>query len=304
MNSVIEAKNLIKNYGTRRAVDNISFEVNEGSCYGLLGPNGAGKSTIFKMMYGSAHITSGDLFILGLNAKIHMTKIKSLIGVVPQENGLDQDFTALDNLLIYARYFGISAQKARERATELLAKMQLDEHQGMPIQHLSGGLKRRLALARALISEPKILFLDEPTTGLDPQARIWLWDELRNLRKAGTTLFLTTHYMEEAEELCDQILIMNKGKTITVGSPSNLVAEHVGREVIEFELEPKETEYYLNRVKGIYNYQFIRNRLKLFVGADQNSKQIIDKISSAKITLRRASLNDVFLKISGFELNE
>lgn len=304
MKPVIEASNLIKRYENKKAVDGISFQVQEGECYGLLGPNGAGKTSTFKMMYGSASITSGELFVLGLNVKQHISRIKSLIGVVPQENGLDPDFSAVDNLLVYANYFGIPKVKARNRAIELLAMMQLEEHAEKKIDQLSGGMRRRLVLARALLSEAKLIFLDEPTTGLDPQARLWIWEELRALKKKGCTLFLTTHYMEEAEALCDRLLIMNKGKAITEGRPFDLVTEHVGKEVIEFEVNPKEIEYYVSRIKDQFAYQIMRNGLKLFVRDQQNPREAINQVASSNITMRKASLNDVFLKISGHELND
>ncbi len=301
---VIEATNLVKNYGDRRAVDGISFTVHAGECFGLLGPNGAGKTTTFKMIYGSAQITSGELFVLGLNAKSHIQKIKSSIGVVPQENGLDPDFTALENLQIYANYFGIAEKAARDRAMELLSMMQLEDYAEKSIDTLSGGMKRRLTLARALISKPKLIFLDEPTTGLDPQARIWIWDELRSLQKQGTTLFLTTHYMEEAEELCDRLIIVNKGRTVAEGRPQELIESYVGREVVEFEIGPKEVEYFVSKIKDRFAYQVMRNRLKLFVRGQQTTRDAINEVSSQNVTMRKASLNDVFLKISGYELND
>lgn len=300
----IEATNLVKAYGEHRAVDGISFTVHEGECFGLLGPNGAGKTTTFRMIYGSAKITSGELFVMGLNAKKHIQKIKASIGVVPQENGHDPDFTALENLLIYANYFGIPRQTARDRAMELLSMMQLEDYAEKPIDHLSGGMKRRLALARALLSKPKLIFLDEPTTGLDPQARQWLWDELRSLQKQGATLFLTTHYMEEAEELCDRLIIVNKGKAVAQGRPQELIESYVGREVVEFEIGPKEVEYFVSKIKDRFAYQVMRNRLKLFVRGQQTTRDAISEVTSQNVTMRRASLNDVFLKISGFELNE
>jgi len=301
---IIEATNLVKHYGPHKAVDGISFSVNEGECFGLLGPNGAGKTTTFKMIYGSARITAGELFILGLNAKNHMKKIKSLIGVVPQENGLDPDFTTVENLLIYANYFGLPARQSRDRAMELLSMMQLEDYAERGIESLSGGMKRRLTLARALLTKPKVIFLDEPTTGLDPQARVWIWDELRAMQKQGTTLFLTTHYMEEAEMLCDRLAIMNRGKTVIEGQPLNLIEDYVGREVIEFEIEPKEVEYFVSKIKDKFSYQVMRNRLKLFVRGQQSTRDAIGYISSTNVTMRKASLNDVFLKISGLELNE
>ena len=182
--------------------------------------------------------------------------------------------------------------------------MQLEDYAERGIESLSGGMKRRLTLARALLTKPKVIFLDEPTTGLDPQARVWIWDELRAMQKQGTTLFLTTHYMEEAEMLCDRLAIMNRGKTVIEGQPLNLIEDYVGREVIEFEIEPKEVEYFVSKIKDKFSYQVMRNRLKLFVRGQQSTRDAIGYISSTNVTMRKASLNDVFLKISGLELNE
>ena len=304
MKSVIEANQLVKIYDDRRAVDGISFQVHEGECFGLLGPNGAGKTTTFKMFYGSCRITSGELFVLGMNAREHMREIKASIGVVPQENGLDPDFSVLENLIIYASYFGVRRATAKSRAIELLAMMQLEDYSQKEIETLSGGMKRRLVLARALLTRPKILFLDEPTTGLDPQARAWFWNELRNLQKRGTTLFLTTHYMEEAEELCGRILIMNKGRSVAEGAPRDLITSHVGREVVEFDIDPDKMDQYISRIKNKFAYQVMRNRLKLFLRDNQNATDALSEVSSPNITLRKASLNDVFLKISGYELSD
>ncbi len=303
MSIVISAVNLVKKYETKTAVDRISFEVNAGECFGLIGPNGAGKTSTFKMIYGSSVVTSGELFVLGLNAKDHIKKIKSQIGVVPQENGLDPDFSVIDNLLIYANYLGLGKQEALAKARELLRTIQLEDYSSQPVDNLSGGMKRRLAIARSLISEPKVLLLDEPTTGLDPQARNWIWEELSAMKKKGRTMVLTTHYMEEAETLCDRILIMNKGLAVAEGKPQDLILDYVGREVIEFEVEPAEMEYYSNKIKAKFEYQAMRNRLKVFIRGPVEVKDVVGEISSRNIVVRRASLNDVFLRISGHELN-
>ena len=302
MSIVISAVNLVKNYETKTAVDRISFEVNAGECFGLIGPNGAGKTSTFKMIYGSSKVTSGELFVLGLNAKDHIKKIKSQIGVVPQENGLDPDFSVMDNLLIYANYLGLSQQEAMAKSSELLRTIQLEDYSSQPVDSLSGGMKRRLAIARSLISDPKVLLLDEPTTGLDPQARNWIWEELNAMKKKGRTMVLTTHYMEEAETLCDRILIMNKGLAVANGKPQDLILDYVGREVIEFEVEPSEMEYYSNKIKARFEYQAMRNRLKVFIRGPVEVKDVVGEISSRNIVVRRASLNDVFLRISGHEL--
>jgi lipooligosaccharide transport system ATP-binding protein len=304
MSSIIEAKNLVKKYGTHNAVNGISFTIEAGICFGLLGPNGAGKSTTFKMCYGAAKVTSGELFIKNISVKENSGKIKSLIGVVPQENGLDPDFSALDNLLLYANYYGLPKALAKDRAKELLINMQLEEYAERSVEQMSGGMKRRLAIARALLTHPKIIFLDEPTTGLDPQARAWIWDEVRELKERGSTVVLSTHYMEEAEALCDNLVVMSKGIIVAEGSPQKLIEKYVGKEVIEFEVLPKEMDYFVSKIKDQFQYQVMRNRLKLFVTDKQNPKDIINLISSENITMRKASLNDVFLKVSGYELND
>jgi lipooligosaccharide transport system ATP-binding protein len=255
-------------------------------------------------MYGSSRILDGDLYVLGLNAKLHMKQIKAQIGVVPQENGLDPDFSALDNLLVYASYFSIPKEKSRARAMELLTLMQLEDHAHKQIDELSGGMKRRLVLARALLTKPKLIFLDEPTTGLDPQARNWLWDELRSIQKSGGTLFLTTHYMEEAEYLCDRISIMNNGQTVTEGKPKDLIETYIGREVIEIEMLAPELDAYVNKIKGKHTFQIMRNKIKIFIRQDENKTDLLRDISGSNIVIRKSSLNDVFLKISGNELND
>lgn len=304
MASAISAVNLVKKYEDKKAVDGISFEVAEGECFGLLGPNGAGKTSTFKMIYGSSLVTSGELFLGGLSSKVHITKIKSMIGVVPQENGLDPDFSVLDNLLIYSSYLGIPHERAELRARELLRQIQLEDYANRPVDQLSGGMKRRLAVARSLLNDPSILLLDEPTTGLDPQARNWIWEELRAMKKKGKTMVLTTHYMEEAEFLCDRILIMHKGKAVAEGKPQDLIVDYIGREVVEFDVDPKEIEYYMARIKDRFDFQVMRNRLKVFIRGQAEPREIMGEITSRNITVRKASLNDVFLRIAGHELSE
>ncbi len=198
----------------------------------------------------------------------------------------------------------MSRSVAKSRAIDLLSLMQLEDYSQKEIETLSGGMKRRLVLARALLTKPKILFLDEPTTGLDPQARHWFWNELRNLQKQGTTLFITTHYMEEAEELCGRILIMNKGRAVAEGAPRDIITSHVGREVVEFDIDPEKMDQYIGQIKSKFSYQVMRNRLKLFLRDNQTAADALNELSSPNITLRKASLNDVFLKISGYELND
>jgi lipooligosaccharide transport system ATP-binding protein len=235
--SAVSGRGLTKSYGERVAVNGIDFEVEPGICFGFLGPNGAGKTTTMKMIYGLATVDGGELLVLGLDARRARRAIKSRIGVVPQETNLDGDLTVRENLLQQARYFGIDAGKARERAGELLEFALLADRADERIHGLSGGMKRRLLISRALIGDPELVVLDEPTTGLDPQARLAVWGALDRLRRRGVTLLLTTHYMEEAERLCDRLVIMDEGAIVTDGKPSDLVRSHVGREVLELQLD-------------------------------------------------------------------
>ena len=250
---LIEARGLTKVYGEVSAVDHIDFKVYKGECVGFLGPNGAGKTTTVRMMYCFLPPTSGELKVAGLSVSTQCREIKGLVGVAPQEDNLDPDFTVMKNLTVYCRYFDIPKEEATKRALEQLKFFQLEEKKNSPIDALSGGMKRRLIFARALINQPQILLLDEPTTGLDPQARHLVWDEVRNLKKKQVTIILTTHYMDEAAVLCDRILIVDKGKIIEEGKPSELVRKHVGEEVLEID--------YDENLLPLLEYGFSRGRL-------------------------------------------
>ncbi|MFA5383086.1 MAG: ABC transporter ATP-binding protein [Eubacteriales bacterium] len=223
---IVIAENLLKKYNGFVAVRDVNFRIRKNECFGFLGPNGAGKTSLVKMIYGFSPVTSGKLTVLGMDAKTNIRNIKRLLGVVPQENNLDPDLKVLQNLLVYAGFFGIDAHLARERAEELLEFFGLKEKAGEIVESLSGGMKRRLTIARALINKPDLLILDEPTTGLDPQARHMVWQRLRLLKEQGVTLILTTHYMEEASQLCDRLVIMNLGEILVEGSPQKLVADY------------------------------------------------------------------------------
>ena len=301
---VAEGRNLVKRYGDKTVVNSIRFQIKRGECFGFLGPNGAGKTSTMKMMYCLSPVTSGELYVLGLDVTQRGQDIKKRIGVVPQEDGLDTDFTVLENLLIYASYHNIPAEVAEPRARELLRFMRIDEKSTSPVDQLSGGMKRRLAIARGMINGPEMLFLDEPTTGLDPQARLLIWDNLRALKAEGMSMILTTHYMEEAEKLCDRLVIMDNGSFLCEGRPSDLVAEHIGKEVVEFACDDNDKTYFINLVKGKYDYQVIRNRFHLFIKENQNGKEAVASIHSNDVTIRKATLEDVFLKVAGHELKE
>jgi lipooligosaccharide transport system ATP-binding protein len=303
--TVVHIKNMVKKYGDFAAVEGISLEINQGECFGIIGPNGAGKSTLMKVMYGSSQITSGEVFILGLNVKQHMSKIKSQIGVVPQEDGLDTDLSVIENLLMYGSFFDIDKKLVSDRADALLRLMKMEDRTDRAVDTLSGGLKRRLAIARGLINHPDILFLDEPTTGLDPQARRWIWDFFKSLKQHNSTLILTTHYMEEAEYLCDRIAIVDHGKILALGKPSELIHELIGYEVIEFDCSAKDLNYYVEKVKSQnFEYQVYHQTINVFMKENQSSKEIIQQFSGDRVVIRRPSLNDVFLRLSGSQLRE
>ena len=225
---VIEAKALSKRYDGLTAVNNIDFSISEGECFGFLGPNGAGKTTVMGIIYCFMPPSSGDVSVFGMNVREHPAEIKSRLGVMPQENNLDPDLSVIENLIVYARYFDISKKEASSRAWELLDFTELREKSGVNIKDLSGGMKRRLLLARALINSPDLLILDEPTTGLDPHSRHAVWDQLNLLKSKGMTLMLTTHYMEEAEKLCDRVAIMDSGKIVTIDTPAHLTSLYSG----------------------------------------------------------------------------
>jgi lipooligosaccharide transport system ATP-binding protein len=225
---IVTANRLVKDYGTVRAVDSIDFEIADGEFFGFLGPNGAGKTTVMRVVYCFMPPTSGDVRIFGMNVIESPSLIKARIGVMPQENNLDPDLSVLENLIVYARYFDIPKRDSLPRAQELLGFVDLREKAGVKIEHLSGGMKHRLLLARSLINNPELLILDEPTTGLDPRSRHSVWDKLNQLKANGTTLVLTTHYMEEAEKLCDRVAIMDSGKIVAIDTPTNLIAMHGG----------------------------------------------------------------------------
>lgn len=305
-NVVIEIKDLTKKYDENKiAVDRVNLEIFKGECFGLLGPNGAGKSTLMKMMYCSALVSSGELYVLGLNVKKNYREIKSRIGVVPQEDGLDPDFTVLENLLVYSSYHRIPSDEALLRSQSLLRLMKLEEYEDRSVETLSGGMKRRLAVARGLLNHPELIFLDEPTTGLDPQARIWMWDFFKKMKAEQNTIVLTTHYMEEAEVMCDRVAIIDDGQILTIGKPQDLIRELIGKEVVEFDTNPVDLNYYLGRLRAEgYSYQVIKDTVSVLIKENQEGRRVVDLIASDKIFIRKPTLNDVFLKLAGHHLRD
>lgn len=303
MQTAIEIKSVTKKYDDLVALNNFSLEVFQGECVGLIGPNGAGKSTTMKLMHGAARMDSGELYVLGLNVRKNVSEIKRRIGIVPQEDGLDLEFSVYENLMVFSSYFNIPKAKAKEKIRELLRLMRLEEYEDRSVESLSGGMKRRLTLARSLLNDPQILFLDEPTTGLDPQSRLWLWNVFKKMKADGATLVLTTHYMEEAETLCDRIAIIDHGKLLALGTPRSLIKDYLGKEVIEFEAKSQDLNYYLQRLKqNQFDYQVIDLNVFVHVAENQDVKDVLTLVSSDAIHIRKPKLNDVFLKLAGYQL--
>ncbi len=303
----VSAHGLRKLYGSFEAVRGIDFAVRSNECFGFLGPNGAGKTTTMKMISSSSPPSDGELTVLGLRAWVDGRSIKRRIGVIPQDNNLDEEVTVLQNLVIYARYFGIASRVARPRAEELLAFVALEDKRDWRIPVLSGGMKRRLLIARALMNEPELLVLDEPTTGLDPQARHLVWEKLRSLKRQGVTLLLTTHYMEEASQLCDRLVIMHEGRFLVEGSPREVIARETSPQVIEVFEPPAEA------VAGLAALESVADRTErladrwLFYTDD--GEALLSKVRSlpleqGSVWLRGGTLEDVFLALTGRGLLE
>jgi lipooligosaccharide transport system ATP-binding protein len=305
--AVITASLLTKKYKEFAAVDGISFEVAPGESFGLLGPNGAGKSTTMRMVGAVSTRTSGTLNILGLDPDHHGPEIRAQLGVVPQADNLDQELRVRDNLIVYGRYFGIPRRQVAKRADELLEFAQLSDRAKSRVDDLSGGMKRRLTIARALVNDPRILLLDEPTTGLDPQARHILWDRLFRLKEQGTTLVLTTHYMDEAEQLCDRLVVVDKGTIMAEGSPAALIKQYSTREVVEVRFGSEKNATVSAQLKGIGDrIEVLPDRILIY---SDNGEAALSEIVGRGLNpitslVRRSSLEDVFLRLTGRSLIE
>jgi len=303
MANVIEVRDLLKQFNGLAAVDGISFEVAKGEFFGLLGPNGAGKTTTIRMLYGFAPPTGGSLKVFGLDMKSHWRPIKCRIGVCHQENTLDPDLTVEQNLHVYARYFSIPKKEAVRHTHELLDFFALSHKKNAKVMELSGGMARRLILARALINKPDLLILDEPTTGLDPQSRHLMWDKLTALRATGLTILMTTHYMEEASRLCDRLVIIDHGRILVDGGPAKLIARHAGSSVVEIEGPDQGLRDYVkeNRIE----HDDLGHRLIVYIpeGVELHTT-IRDRFCTDKCIFRNSTLEDVFLHMTGRELRE
>jgi lipooligosaccharide transport system ATP-binding protein len=300
--SLVRASGLRKAYGDFEAVRGIDLDVRPGEAFGFLGPNGAGKSSTMRMIAAVSPPSGGELSILGMDPATQGPQIRARIGVCPQEDTLDTELSIRDNLVVYGRYFGLSRAEASGRADELLRFFQLAEKAKAKVEDLSGGMKRRLTIARSLINQPDLLLLDEPTTGLDPQARHTLWDKLFRLKQEGVTLVLTTHYMDEAEQLCDRLVVMDKGRIVAEGSPLSLIREHSSREVTELRFGVGQHEALAEQVAGLAaRVEVLPDRLLLYTEDGEETLARVNELGlePVAVLVRRSTLEDVFLHLTG-----
>ncbi|KDN22887.1 ABC transporter ATP-binding protein [Amycolatopsis rifamycinica] len=300
--ALVQAKALVKRFGEFEAVRGIDVEVRRGEAFGFLGPNGAGKSSTMRMIACVSPRTDGELRVLGLDPEVAGPRIRARLGVVPQQDNLDVELTVRENLLIYGRYFGLSRAAARRQAAELLEFAQLSDRADDKVDSLSGGMKRRLTIARSLVNDPELLLLDEPTTGLDPQARHLLWDRLFRLKAQGTTLIVTTHYMDEAEQLCDRLVVMDHGRIAAEGSPADLIRRYSTREVVELRFAPGEQVAAAQQVEGLAErVEVLPDRVLLYsdTGEDTLERAHARGVRPLSSLVRRSSLEDVFLRLTG-----
>jgi lipooligosaccharide transport system ATP-binding protein len=303
MSAVVRARGLVKRFGDHRAVDGLDLEVPAGLCFGLLGPNGAGKSTTLRMLLGLAHPDAGEIRVLGREVPREARAVRERIGVVPQLDSLDPDFTVAENLIVFARYFGARGDAARRNPDALLEFAGLHHKRNARISELSGGMKRRLTLARALVNDPELLLLDEPSTGLDPQARHLIWERLRQLLGRGKSILVTTHFMEEAERLCDRIAIIDHGRCIAIDSPAGLIASHI--EPIVLEITPGRPGSSLPRIEPAPGERVERlgDTVYLYTANTARATELSAQ-GEPRILRRAANLEDVFLKLTGRELRD
>jgi lipooligosaccharide transport system ATP-binding protein len=302
---VVEARGLVKRFGGFTAVDGIDFAVQPGEAFGFLGPNGAGKSSTMRMIGVVSPPSGGSLQVLGRDPATKGDVIRGRLGVVPQEDTLDSELSVEENLLIYGRYFDLPRAEIRRRMDELLDFVQLSDRRRSRVEPLSGGMKRRLTIARALINQPELLLLDEPTTGLDPQARHLVWDRLYRLKQRGVTLIITTHYMDEADHLCDRLVIMDRSKIVAEGSPRELIAAYATREVLEVRFRPDEHDAAVRQLDGLVKrLEALPDRVLLYTDdADQTATEVQERgLRPVSVVVRRSTLEDVFLRLTGRRL--
>ena len=304
---LVRARGLTKRFGSLTAVDDIDFDIGPSQAFGFLGPNGAGKTSTMRMIAAVSPISGGELEVLGMDPMTQGSQLRARLGVVPQDDTLDTELTVYENLYIYGRYFGLHGSTLRDRVDELLSFVQLSDRRDSVVEPLSGGMKRRLTIARGLINQPELLILDEPTTGLDPQARHALWDRLYRLKQQGVTLIITTHYMDEAEQLCDRLVVMDKAKIAAEGSPAELIAEFSTREVVELRFPVGEQEAAMPRLEGIADrVEALPDRVLLYTAnGDHTASEVTARgLHPASTVVRRSTLEDVFLRLTGRTLVE
>ena len=304
---LIVARGLTKKFGDFTAVDGIDFSVYRGESFGLLGPNGAGKSTIMRIIGATSQRTSGDITILGKDPEKFGPQIRAHLGVIPQKDNLDEQLTVTENLYIYGRYFGLAPKLIKNKVDELLEFAQLEEKRDAKVESLSGGMKRRLTIARALVSDPDILILDEPTTGLDPQARHILWDRLFRLKEKGVTLVITTHFMDEAEQLCERLIVIDRGKIMAEGSPAELIKNYSSKEVLELRFGSEKNEEIADKLRDKCDrLEVLPDRILLYAEDAEHALEDIMRTGLHPRTslVRRSSLEDVFLRLTGRTLIE
>lgn len=304
---IVSAQDLVKRYGEFEAVAGIDFEVARGESFGLLGPNGAGKSTTMRMIGGTLEPTSGALTVLGLDPRLHGPQVRASLGVVPQQDNLDEELRVRDNLITYGRYFGLPHKWLKTKSDQMLEFAQLTEKANAKVSELSGGMKRRLTIARALVSEPQVLLLDEPTTGLDPQARHILWDRLFRLKEQGVTLIVTTHFMDEAEQLCDRLIVVDRGKIMAEGSPASLIKRYATKEVLELRFGSERNQSVVGELAGFGERQeVLPDRILIYTDNGEHTLEQVAARGLRPVTslVRRSSLEDVFLTLTGRSLIE
>ena len=305
MSTIISARGLVKKYGELTAVDGISFDISEGECFGFLGPNGAGKTSTVKMIHCVSPVTAGTLTVNGLPARVENRELKKMTGVIPQEITLDIDLTVRENLMVFSKFFDIRRRDAAARIEELLKFVELEAKRDSRINELSTGMKRRLLIARALLNQPKIIIADEPTTGLDPQARHLIWQRLRSLKSQGATLILTTQYMEEAQQLCDRIVVMYQGRILKEGVPTRLIEEEIGREVAEIRISQDQDERLIAALAGTScGHERVGDTLFFYCRDGHQLRHKLTELDLPNTVHRPATLEDVFLKLTGRSLIE
>lgn len=304
MSIVLKAEGLTKNYGAQRVVDNLTLNIRRGECFGLLGPNGAGKTTTLRLLLGLIAPDSGEIELLGNRVPQHAREARLRVGVVPQMDNLDPDFTVAENLMVYGRYFGMKDRDIEARLPELLDFANLTHKRDAKVPTLSGGMKRRLTVARALVNDPDVIFLDEPTTGLDPQARHLIWQRLRELTARGKTLVLTTHFMEEAERLCDRLAVMDNGRLISQGSPRELIADNIEPQVIEVFGEHAASWAGEHAARHTQRFEISGESVFCYVDDAQPLLLELQRQPQLRYLHRPANLEDVFMKLTGREMRE